>query len=339
MTAAIVCEDVSKRYGDTEALKGFSLSVPTGRILALVGPSGSGKTTALRIIAGFEAPDSGEVSIAGTTVVDRSVNLPPERRRVGMVFQDFALFPHMTVARNVSYGIAPRDRRVRVAEVLAMVGLSGLEQRMPHELSGGEQQRVALARALAPAPAVVLLDEPFSNLDAPQREKIRREVRGILVEARATAVFVTHDQEEALAVSDEMAVMRSGAVIQSATPHDLYRMPTDRWVAEFLGDGVFVEGVARDGFTETPFGRFAAPINLSGSVDVMIRPEHVRVSHTEGIPALVVGREFYGHDQLVTLHLDGGRRLLARTGPDPILHPGDRTRVTVTDALVFPTAG
>ena len=338
MTDAIVCEDVSKRYGETAALARFSLTVPTGRILALVGPSGSGKTTALRMIAGFERPDAGRVTIAGATVVDANVNLPPERRRVGMVFQNFALFPHMSVARNVGYGIDPRDRPGRIAEVLAMVGLSGMESRMPHELSGGEQQRVALARALAPAPAVVLLDEPFSNLDAPQREKIRREVRGILVEARATAIFVTHDQEEALAVSDEMAVMRSGAVIQSATPHDLYRMPTDRWVAGFLGDGVFVEGVARDGFTDTPFGRFAAPTDVSGPVEVMIRPEHVHLSQTEGTPALVVGREFYGHDQLVTLHLDGGRRLLARAGADPIFHPGDRTLFTVTDTLVFPAA-
>jgi iron(III) transport system ATP-binding protein len=339
MTDAITCRHLSKSYSGVVALDDFSLSAVTGQVLGLVGPSGSGKTTALRLIAGFERPDQGSVEVAGEIVVDRDTFVPPERRSVGMVFQDFALFPHMTVGGNIGYGIPKGDgRRGRVTEVLAMVGLSGMEKRMPHELSGGEQQRVALARALAPSPAVVLLDEPFSNLDAPQRDRVRREVRGILVEARATAIFVTHDQEEALAVSDILAVMRDGRVLQSATPHDLYRKPVDRWVARFLGEGEFVAGTVTDGVVETPLGRFPVDTRLTGSVEVLIRPEHVRLTEDQGGAALVVDREFYGHDQLVTLHLDGGRRLLARAGPDVIFNPGDHARYEITEVVVFEAA-
>lgn len=337
MTDAIVCRHLSKRYSGVSALDAFSITAPEGKVLGLVGPSGSGKTTALRLIAGFERPDRGAVEVAGEVVVDETTFVPPERRRVGMVFQDFALFPHMTVGGNVSYGLPKGpSRRGRVADALAMVGLSGFESRMPHQLSGGEQQRVALARALAPAPAVILLDEPFSNLDAPQRERVRREVRGILVEARATAVFVTHDQEEALAVSDVMAVMRDGRVIQAATPDQLYRRPADRWVARFLGEGEFLPGTVQGGIVDTALGRFPVDTPLSGPVDVLIRPEHVRLTEDQGGAALVVDREFYGHDQLVTLHLDGGRRLLARAGPETIFYPGDHARYEITDVVVFP---
>jgi iron(III) transport system ATP-binding protein len=339
MTDAITCRHLSKTYSGVVALDDFSLSAVTGQVLGLVGPSGSGKTTALRLIAGFERPDQGSVEVAGEIVVDQDTFVPPERRSVGMVFQDFALFPHMTVGGNIGYGIPKGEgRRRRVAEVLDMVGLSGMDKRMPHELSGGEQQRVALARALAPSPAVVLLDEPFSNLDAPQRERVRREVRGILVEARATAIFVTHDQEEALAVSDILAVMRAGRVLQSATPHDLYRKPVDRWVARFLGEGEFVAGTVTDGVVETALGRFPVDTRLTGSVEVLIRPEHVRLTEDRGGAALVVDREFYGHDQLVTLHLDGGRRLLARAGPDVIFNPGDHARYEITEVVVFEAA-
>jgi iron(III) transport system ATP-binding protein len=336
MTDAITCRHLSKAYSGVVALDDFSLDAPTGQVIGLVGPSGSGKTTALRLIAGFERPDRGSVQVAGDTVVDSDTFIPPERRRVGMVFQDFALFPHMTVGANIGYGL-PKEagRPARIADVLAMVGMSGMEKRMPHELSGGEQQRVALARALAPAPAVVLLDEPFSNLDAPQRERVRREVRSILVEARATAIFVTHDQEEALAVSDVLAVMRDGRVLQAATPHDLYRKPVDRWVARFLGEGEFLDGTVTGGVVDTALGRFPVDTSLSGSVEVLIRPEHVRLTEDAGGSALVVEREFYGHDQLVTLHLDGGRRLLARAGPDVIFNPGDHARYEITEVVVF----
>ena len=335
-TPAIVCRDLMRRFGSVEALAGFSLEAPYGAVLGLLGPSGSGKTTALRIVAGFDRPDSGSVTVGGQVVVGDGVFVAPERRRVGMVFQDFALFPHMSVAANVGYGLGPGGRKERVADVLEMVGIADKGDRMPHELSGGEQQRVALARALAPSPEVVLLDEPFSNLDAPQRERVRREVRTILVEARATAIFVTHDQEEALAMSDLVAVMRGGSVLQTSAPHDLYRRPADCWVARFLGEGEFLEGIAGAGRVETALGTFPADPSMSGPVEVLIRPEAVRLDRVESGPAIVVDREFYGHDQLVTLHVDGGRRLLARVGPEPIFNPGDHAGYQVTEVMVFP---
>lgn len=334
---AVALNDVSKRFGTVAALNGFNLSVERGGVLGLLGPSASGKTTALRVIAGFERPDAGTIEIAGTTVASDSVWVPPEKRRVGMVFQDYALFPHLSVSGNVAFGLSRGEHRAtRVLEVLAMVGLTGTADRMPHELSGGEQQRIALARALAPRPHLILLDEPFSNLDTPQRDRVRREVRTILVESRATAIFVTHDQEEALAMSDTVAVMRQGAVLQTAAPHDLYSRPTDCWVARFLGEAEFVPGTARNGRVDTPLGSYADTSGASGNVEVMIRPEAVRLTADDDGPALVVDREFYGHDQLVTLHLDQGHRLLARTGPEPIFNPGDHVRFEVTDVVVFP---
>lgn len=326
---------MSKRYGEVVALAGFDLEVAEGSIVGLLGPSGSGKTTALRMVAGFEQPDRGTVEIAGSVVAGPGVMTPPEQRRVGMVFQDYALFPHLTVAANVGYGVGAAERRQRVAEVLDLVGLSAGADRHPHELSGGEQQRVALARALAPRPEVVLLDEPFSNLDARRRDRVRREVRTILVEARATAVFVTHDQEEALAMSDTVAVMRDGRVLQVAAPGELYRRPSDCWVARFLGEAEFVRGSAGGGIVETALGSFTEDRGLSGPVEVMIRPEAVEIVDG-GSGAVVVDREFYGHDQLVTLQLGGGRRLLSRIGPSPALDPGDEVGIRIREVVAFP---
>jgi len=336
---AVSLHGVSKRFGPVVALDGFDLSVDRATVLGLLGPSGSGKTTVLRVIAGFDRPEEGTVAIEGSTVVDADTWVPPERRKVGMVFQDYALFPHLSVADNVAFGLRKRAGRDRVDTVLAMVGLSGAGNRMPHELSGGEQQRVALARALAPEPHMILLDEPFSNLDTPNRDRVRREVRAILVEARATAIFVTHDQEEALAMSDVVAVMRAGTVLQTAAPHDLYRRPSDSWVARFLGEAEFVAGTAANGRVETVLGNFADETASSGSVEVMIRPEAVLLTRDTSGPALVVDREFYGHDQLITLHLDSGIRLLARTGPHPVFSPGDHARFEVTDVVVLPDGG
>lgn len=333
---AIRARGLIKRYGDAVALDEFSLDVWSGGILTLVGPSGCGKTTSLRVIAGFEAPERGTVDIRGRQVVGPETMLPPERRKVGMVFQDYALFPHMSVARNVGYGVgSDSDKRRRVRDSIELVGLAGLEDRLPSELSGGQQQRVALARALAPNPDVILLDEPFSNLDASLRERVRRDLRDILQEAKATAVFVTHDQEEALAMSDMVAVMRNGRVVQAATPRELYTSPTDAWVAGFLGDADFIPGHAHQGRVDTPVGTFATPHD--GKVVVMIRPEDISVIPDPDADAVVVDREFFGHDQLITVCLPGGTLLRARSGPGTVVSPSQRVWVKVGNAVTFPS--
>ncbi len=332
---AIHCHNVSRAFDDVVALRDFDLEVPVGTIVSLVGPSGSGKTTALRVIAGFDMPDAGTVVIGDRTVVGPGVNIAPEQRRVGMVFQDYALFPHMTVTGNVGYGVDNGQRAERVREVLDLVGLAEMADRMPHELSGGEQQRVALARALAPEPHVVLLDEPFSNLDAPQREKMRRDVRIILKNAGATAVFVTHDQSEALVVGDIVAVMREGRVVQTGPPHVVYAAPSSPWVASFLGDSVLIEGVASTGQVETFLGVFPHRGREEGPVDVMIRPEWIHPYPDDGGDAFVVDREFYGHDQMLLIELPGGQRVQSRIGPRPLLDPGDRVNLGVDEFVVF----
>ena len=333
--AAIHCHRLVKRFGESLALDDFELEIAPGQILSLLGPSGCGKTTALRVIAGFEAPNSGTLTIDGVTVVDDTVNLPPERRRVGMVFQDYALFPHMTVARNVGFGLEPTPDAQRVDEVLDLVGLALHGDRMPHELSGGEQQRVALARALAPRPALILLDEPFSNLDAGLRDRMRRDVRHILKDAGTTAVFVTHDQEEALATSDVVAVMRAGRVLQVDTPQRLYRSPVDPWVANFVGDGEFFDGKADLGFVATPLGTFPQTTPHRGDVTVMVRPEWIHPTRSDTGSAVVVDQEFYGHDQMIVLEFPDGRRVNSRVGSSPTFAIGDRAEVGVDEIVVF----
>lgn len=234
---AIRCQHLSKKFGQIHAVDNVNLTLGEGRFLALLGPSGCGKTTTLRLIAGFEPPDAGEIEIGGRLVNAPGLHMPPEQRSVGMVFQEYALFPHLNVADNVAYGIAKGvDKQKRVHEVLSMVGLAEVKTRMPYELSGGQQQRVALARALAPRPTLILLDEPFSNLDASLRSQVRAEVRQILRQALATAIFVTHDQEEAFSLADEVAVMIEGQIVQTDKPQKLYRRPVNKQVAAFLGN-------------------------------------------------------------------------------------------------------
>jgi iron(III) transport system ATP-binding protein len=329
---AIRARDLSKSYGNAVALDGFSLDVWEGSVVTLLGPSGCGKTTALRVIAGFENA-AGMVEIRGRTVLDRDTFVPPEKRSVGMVFQDYALFPHMSVRRNIAYGLGRGDHDMRVDEVTELVGLHGLGERMPAELSGGQQQRVALARALAPNPDVILLDEPFSNLDAALRERVRRELKVILAEARTTAVFVTHDQEEALATSDIVAVMKEGRILQADTPGHLYTHPIDEWVATFLGDADVLEGDATGGFVDTVLGRFET--ELSGPVAVMIRPEDVQISVGSTPNARVAAVEYFGHDQLVTLAMEGGPRVRSRIGSRPSYRIGQPCRIRAVDARVF----
>ena len=326
--SAISCEDVNKRFDNTVAVHGLSFDLQPGELLSLLGPSGCGKTTALRLIAGFETPDSGRIFVGGTEVAGPKINLPPERRRVGMVFQDYALFPHMSLRENVAYALNGQSHS-RVAELLGLVGLAGLDERMPHELSGGEQQRGALARSLASEPQAILLDEPFSNLDAALRAHVRAEVRGILRAAGATAVFVTHDIEEALSLTDRVAVMFDGRIEQIATPRDLYRQPVTRRIAEWLGNANFLPGRGDGSQVECELGRLPSDQATSGPVDVMVRPDWLTIAtaRSDTGTGAVVDRIFYGHDQLIRVALDSGTTVQVRVLSDDEFLPGQRVTV------------
>ena len=334
----VVVRGLVKTFGVVRAVDGVDLEVRSGEVLALLGPSGCGKTTTLRCIAGFERPDAGTIELAGATVAGAGRFVPPERRRVGVVFQDFALFGHLSVAGNVGFGVRDRRRRGRrVAELLELVGLTDLADRRPAELSGGQQQRVALARALAPEPELVLLDEPFSNLDATLRVRMRHEVRAILRAAGATAVIVTHDQEEALSLADRVAVMREGRIVQVDTPARLYVEPSDPFVATFVGDADVLAGVAHDGVVETPIGTLRTTTALTGGVVVVLRPERVRLWLDGTGAATVRAVEYFGHDQLVEVELDDGVRLRSRLGPERDFVPGDRVSLAVAgEVRAFP---
>jgi len=299
-------DGVTKRFGATTAVDEASLCVDYGEVVALLGPSGCGKTTLLRLIAGFEHPDGGTVDVAGRRVAGARTWIPPEQRRVGMVFQDYALFPHLTVAENVGFGLSRRARPARVAELLAIVGLDGLGRRYPHELSGGQQQRVALARALAPSPELVLLDEPWSNVDPFLRETLRAEVSEIIRPLGVTVLLVTHDREEAFSVADRIALMRDGAVVQEGTSEEIYFSPVSRWAAEFVGAANVLTGRVVGGRVETSVGAF--PANGASALEaaqVLVRPELLELEPDPSGAAEVVGREFRGHDVFYRVRLDG----------------------------------
>jgi len=319
--------DLHKSYGDVVALRGVDLVVPTGSFTAVLGPSGSGKTTLLRVIAGFERADRGSITLGGVVVEDDHHHEAPEGRRVGYVPQEGALFPHLTVEKNVGFGIRGRaDRRRRVDELLEMVGLSGLGPRYPHQLSGGQQQRVALARALAVSPQMILLDEPFAALDARLRANVRAEVLDVLHRAGTTSVFVTHDQDEALSMADQVAVLGGGLVQQVGTPRELYAHPADPGVARFLGSANLIAGtfagtsvhtalgelrldpapapraVSDGGESESAAAQGAAAQGGEAAV-VLVRPEQLELGAADGAALVVrvVYSEYFGHDAIVTV--------------------------------------
>jgi iron(III) transport system ATP-binding protein len=329
---------LTKAFGEVRAADGVDLDLPRGELCALLGPSGCGKTTVLRLIAGLERPDAGTVALDGETLSSEGTFVAPERRRIGMVFQDYALFPHLDVAGNVGYGLGRRPDRGRVSEVLEVVGMGGLQGRRVHDLSGGQQQRVALARALAPTPRLILLDEPFSNLDAGLRERLREEVREIIKAAGVTALFVTHDQEEALSIAESVAVMREGRIEQQGTPEEVYSRPATPWAAEFLGEIEVLPGEVRDGVASCELGTLSARGSPDGPVQVQFRPESLAIGSAASVgprdaqQAEVVSRRFYGHDQLLALRLPSGRLVRTRRLGFPAWHPGDRVRVWIEGA-------
>jgi len=325
---------VTKRFAEVAAVDGASLCVARGEVVALLGPSGCGKTTLLRLIAGFERPEAGTVELNGRVVAGSDAWIAPEARRVGMVFQDYALFPHLTVSANVGFGLPRRERASRVPELLAIVGLSGLEKRYPHELSGGQQQRVALARALAPAPELVLLDEPWSNVDPFLRGTLRAEVAEIIRPLGVTVLLVTHDREEAFSLADRVALMRDGQVVQEGTAEELYFAPTSRWAAEFVGAANVLRGRVVDGSIETAIGAF--PANGAGQrrdAQVLVRPELLELEPSAAGAAEVVGREFRGHDVFYRVLLDGVE-LVAQRPSTEVVELGSRVAIRVHDGRV-----
>jgi iron(III) transport system ATP-binding protein len=345
--AGVEVAGVTKTFdGRSLVLAGVDVAVEAGGALALLGPSGCGKTTLLRIIAGLERPDDGTVTVGDRLLTSSDTFVAPERRRVGMVFQDWALFPHLSVARNVGFGLPRAERKVspRIDEALELVGLAGMGDRMPSTLSGGQQQRVALARAIAPRPSVLLLDEPFSNLDASLRAHVRTEIHQLLVGLGITTVFVTHDQDEAFVLGDRVAVLAEGRVVQVGPPAELYQRPATRWLAGFVGDANLLSGTAQGDAATTVLGTLPLVSTASGDVDVLVRPEHLELvpgtsagGEPGGVSATVELVEFVGHDTTYLVRA-GDLALQIRRPSMPVVARGEQVHVRYVggDAAWFP---
>jgi iron(III) transport system ATP-binding protein len=330
----VVITDLHKRFGEHGVLAGVHLKVPAGSFTALLGPSGAGKTTLLRLLAGFDSPDRGTITIRGRVVAADSTHVSPDRRRIGYVPQEGSLFPHLTVAANVGFGLPRAQRRQAVSDLLELVGLADLDRRYPHQLSGGQQQRVALARALAVRPEVVLLDEPFASLDAHLRAGVREDVRRILTDTGTTTLLVTHNQDEALSIADLIAVLRDGVIVQHAAPHDLYAVPVDGALASFVGNANLLDGQLDDGFAQTALGRLPARWHGTAPpgpcpVTVLIRPEQITVHAADGVRGpvgRVVRRGYHGHGTILHVQLGSSNTdplVLVRTLGDTQLTTGE----------------
>ncbi|MBD2095522.1 ABC transporter ATP-binding protein [Trichocoleus sp. FACHB-591] len=339
---------VTKQFptSSTAAVEDVNLTLAQGDLLALLGPSGCGKTTLLRMIAGFEPLQSGAIALAGRTVASPGTWIPPEQRSVGMVFQDFALFPHLTVEQNVAFGLQKvadsAQIKARTADAIAQVRLQGLENRYPYELSGGQQQRVALARALAPRPALILLDEPLSNLDVQVRLRLREEIREVLKSAGISGVFVTHDQEEALAISDQVAVMQQGRLEQLGTPEEVYHHPASRFVAEFVTQANFIAAQRQGQLWQTEVGQFKLPHDewIESEIgDLMVRQEDLVLEADNEAAVVIRDRHFLGREYCYCLSTPSGKELHARTTTAINLPIGTHVQLSVPDQAlrIFPT--
>tara|TARA_B100000029_G_scaffold516083_1_gene626785 strand:+ start:2459 stop:3544 length:1086 start_codon:yes stop_codon:yes gene_type:complete len=325
----LTVENVSVEIDGDSILDNVSVSVQQGECLVILGPSGCGKTTLLRSLAGLQPISTGKINLYGEVIANQGLHIPPEERNIGMVFQDWALFPHLTVFENVVFGLTRAERRnpsADISELLEMVGISSLADRYPSSLSGGEQQRVALARSLAPKPATILLDEPFSSLDIGLRVELRQEVAGLFKQLGVTSVFVTHDQDEAFSLGNQVAVMNNGRIIQQDKPAYLYQHPTDRWVANFVGEACTIKGDALGSVAQTRLGSINLCFEMRGKVDVLIRPEEILIE--AGDEAEIVAIDFFGHDTLYTIMTnDDNHSLQCRTGGMPRHSVGDRVSI------------
>ncbi len=337
-------DNISHHYpgGLAPTLRDITLSVYDGELLGMLGPSGCGKTTLLRLIAGFETPQSGTIQLLQRTVTGHGEWVPPERREIGMVFQDYALFPHLTVAQNVAFGLKykrqPIPAKQRIAEILQLVGLDGFKNRYPHQLSGGQQQRVALARALAPRPMLILLDEPLSNLDVQVRVQLRQELRDILKRAGTAGIIVTHDQEEALSICDRIAVMRRGGIEQMGIPEEIYRQPHSRFVAEFVTQANFIPARRNGAVWETELG--SVPVQSerwdADCADLMVRQEELCIRSDPSGNGVVCDRQFLGREHRYRVQTVSGRQLVARTPDDLSVSTGSRVQVAIAAEVVWP---
>ncbi|MBD3766136.1 MAG: ABC transporter ATP-binding protein [Rhodobacterales bacterium] len=351
-------DHLTRAFGGRRVVDDVSLQVQAGQVLCLLGPSGCGKSTTLRMIAGVEGPDSGRVRIDGRAVCDGDMAVPPEQRGVGLMFQDFALFPHLTVAQNVAFGLkGPREARAaRVDELLEKVNLADFGPKHPHQLSGGEQQRVALARALAPRPQVMLMDEPFSGLDNRLRDGIRDATLEILKAEGAAVLLVTHEPDEAMRMADQIALMRGGRIVQQGAPYNVYNAPVDKAAAAFFSDINVIRGISRGALTDTPFGAFLTPGHADGApVDIVIRPQHLKIDFDrggrgpnptpqEGTPArgTVIRARFMGRESLVEFRMDFDGLVLKANVPGVFLPPPGTAlwlMIRRDRCFVFPAAG
>jgi len=357
-TPRLEIRDITRKYDGRVVVDAVSLKVMPGQVTCLLGPSGCGKTTTLRIIAGVEMQDSGEIYTDGELVCDTIYRVPPEGRSIGLMFQDFALFPHLSVARNVGFGLSgnQRDRDARVKELLERVGMAEFTNEFPHQLSGGEQQRVALARALAPRPKIMLMDEPFSGLDNRLRDGIRDETLDLLKEEGTAVLLVTHEPDEAMRMADEIALMRDGKIVQQGAPYNVYNSPLDKKSAGFFSDINVIDGTVKGALTDTPFGQFLAPGVPDGTkVEIVSRPQHIKIDFDrsgrgpnptarDGVAARasVVRARFMGRESLVEFRMDADGSILKATVPSVFL-PAEGTVMWLTlprdRCFVFPKAG
>ncbi|WP_028028358.1 ABC transporter ATP-binding protein [Gemmobacter nectariphilus] len=354
----LTAQGLVRRFGGRAVVDDVSLTIAAGQVTCLLGPSGCGKSTTLRMIAGVETPDAGIVAIDGQTVCGQGAQVPPERRSVGLMFQDFALFPHLSVADNVGFGIVHLpgpERRARIGELLERVNLPGFASKFPHELSGGEQQRVALARALAPRPRVMLMDEPFSGLDNRLRDGIRDATLDLLKDTGTAVLLVTHEPDEAMRMADEIALMRGGRIMQRGAPYNIYNAPVDKAAAAFFSDINVIRGVSRGALTETPFGAFLTPGHADGApVDIVIRPQHLKIDFDragrgpnptpqDGTPArgTVARARFLGRESLVEFLMEFDGSTLTAAVPGVFLpRPGTVLWLMIRRdrCFVFPAA-